>query len=148
MIKDPVAEAVAQAWDQVIDRARRQGPEALRKAELLRRRADLMRDHAFPAVVAAEIYQIDLKIENQPDTDATLSGRVGSGPPLPGPDGGVPSPGGRFRGPQRGQQQHLGPGRVPLPRELGLHDAGGPKEVPLRLRTAHGHAHHPPPLRV
>jgi len=72
MIKDPVAEAVAQAWDQVIDRARRQGPEALRKAELLRRRADLLREHAFP-VVAAEIYQIDLKIENQPDTDATLT---------------------------------------------------------------------------
>ena len=73
MIKDPVAEAVAQAWDQVIDRARRQGPEALRKAELLRRRADLMRDHAFPAV-AAEIYQIDLEIEGETDTDENLEG--------------------------------------------------------------------------
>ena len=73
MTKDPVAEAVAQAWDQVIDRARRQGPEALRKAELLRRRADLMRDHAFPAVVA-EIYQIDLEIEGETDTDENLEG--------------------------------------------------------------------------
>ena len=72
MIKDPVAEAVAQAWDQVIDRARRQGPEALRKAELLRRRADLMRDHAFPAVVA-EIYRIDLEIEGEADTDENLT---------------------------------------------------------------------------
>ena len=72
MIKDPVAEAVAQAWDQVIDRARRQGPEALRKAELLRKRADLMRDHAFPAVVA-EIYRIDLEIEGEADTDENLT---------------------------------------------------------------------------
>ena len=72
MTKDPVTEAVAQAWDTVIDRARLQGPEALRKAGLLRKRADLMRDHAFPAVVA-EIYRIDLEIENQPDTDATLT---------------------------------------------------------------------------
>ena len=72
MMKSFLEDAVSAAWDQVIDRARRQGPEALRKAELLRRRADLMRDHAFPAVVA-EIYRIDLEIENQPDTDATLT---------------------------------------------------------------------------
>ena len=73
MTKDPVTEVVAQAWDTVIDRARLQGPEALRKAELLRRRADLMRDHAFPAV-AAEIYQIDLEIEGETDTDENLEG--------------------------------------------------------------------------
>ena len=72
MTKDPVTEAVAQAWDTVIDRARLQGPEALRKAELLRKRADLMRDHAFPAVVA-EIYRIDLEIEGEADTDENLT---------------------------------------------------------------------------
>ena len=72
MMKSFLEDAVSAAWDQVVERARRQGPEALRKAELLRKRADLMRDHAFPAVVA-EIYRIDLKIENQPDTDATLT---------------------------------------------------------------------------
>ena len=72
MMKSFLEDAVSAAWDQVVERARLQGPEALRKAELLRRRADLLREHAFP-VVAAEIYQIDLKIENQPDTDATLT---------------------------------------------------------------------------
>ena len=71
-MKSFLEDAVSAAWDQVVERARLQGPEALRKAELLRRRADLLREHAFP-VVAAEIYQIDLKIENQPDTDATLT---------------------------------------------------------------------------
>ena len=40
MIKDPVAEAVAQAWDTVIERARAQGPEALRKMEEMRREAE------------------------------------------------------------------------------------------------------------
>ena len=73
MMKSFLEDAVSAAWDQVIDRARRQGPEALRKAELLRRRADLLREHAFP-VVAAEIYQIDLEIEGEADTDENLEG--------------------------------------------------------------------------
>ena len=73
MMKSFLEDAVSAAWDQVVERARLQGPEALRKAELLRRRADLMRDHAFPAV-AAEIYQIDLEIEGETDTDENLEG--------------------------------------------------------------------------
>ncbi len=44
MIKDPVAEAVAQAWDTVIERARAQGPEALRKMEEMRREAERERE--------------------------------------------------------------------------------------------------------
>jgi hypothetical protein len=48
MMKSFLEDAVSAAWDQVVERARLQGPEALRKAELLRRRADLLREHAFP----------------------------------------------------------------------------------------------------
>lgn len=73
MTKDPVTEAVSFAWDQMIEHARKQGPKALRRAELMRKRADLLREHAFP-VVAAEIYQIDLEIEGEKDTDENLEG--------------------------------------------------------------------------
>ena len=84
-MSDPVSEAaemamksmmekeISDAWDQVIDRARLQGPEAHKWALLLRRRAELLKEFAFPTVMD-DIYRLDLEIEGEADTDENLEG--------------------------------------------------------------------------
>ena len=72
-MKSMMEKEISDAWDQVIERARQQGPEALKWAGLLRRRAELLKEYAFPTVMD-DIYRLDLEIEGEKDTDENLEG--------------------------------------------------------------------------